>query len=102
MDGEIHKNDYNNAEEDLSNLLDNALNDFGKNKLNDDDFDEFMATQDKKEVQQAAKDFQQMLEQMATNIDKEVQKNKEEELVNNQASSSDKDAEFMETLNRLY
>ena len=89
------------ADEDLSKLLDSALNDFGKTKLSDDDFDEFMANQDKKEVQKAAKDFQQMLEQMVTNIEKESEQNKQKEvpMEKTPSGSSATEAHFMQTFN---
>jgi peroxin-19 len=63
--------------DDLSDLLDNALQDFGKKKNTDDDLDEFMAGIDREAAQQAAKNFQVMLENMVTTIEKDHQKEEE-------------------------
>lgn len=94
-------NETKDTDDDLSNLLDSALNDFGKNKLSDDDFDEFMANQDKAEVQKVGKDFQQMLEQMVMNME-EAKKNIQEEtpFVEHLSRSSGTEAHFMETINK--
>jgi hypothetical protein len=55
--------DKQNVEE-LSQLLDSALQDFNKKKTTDDELDDLMADLDREAAQKAAQEFNHMLQQM--------------------------------------
>lgn len=55
--------DNQNAEE-LSQLLDSALQDFNKKKTSDEELDDLMADMDREAAQKAAQEFNHMLQQM--------------------------------------
>jgi hypothetical protein len=87
------------ADNDLSDLLDNALGDFASQKkagTTDDDLDDFMTSIDQEAAQKAAKNFQHMLEALAESGGKE-------ELVGEAAATTASVGEpssFMEAINR--
>lgn len=62
---ESSKPNENKDAEELSQLLDSALQDFSKKKTNDDDdLDDYMEKLDAEAAQKAAKEFNHMLQQM--------------------------------------
>lgn len=89
-------NNENNvkAADDLSELLDSALKDFGKAKTTDEELDEIMDGLDREATQKAAKNFQAMLEGMVTVMDQEQQQQAA-------AGPSGEDAKFFEGLKEL-
>lgn len=87
-------------ENELSDLLDSALNDFGKFKTTDDDLDDYMSSLDRDAAQKAATNFHEMLEKMAKAT---VTENKESNLkLNVDPLNSEKDYEtnFLEQINK--
>ncbi|KAH7731713.1 PRX-19 protein [Aphelenchoides avenae] len=90
--------DSNNTEnntktDDLAELLDSALKDFGKSKTSDEELDELMDGLDREATQKAAKNFQAMLEGMVTAIDHEQEQQA--------PSGTEEDAKFVDGLREL-
>lgn len=91
--------------DDLTELLDSALNDFGKTKTSDDDLDDFMSSLDRDAAQKAAANFHEMLEKMAKTT---VAENKENQEINEKldvgplSGEGDYEANFLEQINKYF